>query len=84
MASRRIAIINLRKPVNAGLHTSIELILWAISGVDYVRMGPSGTMIHLIFNDQQLGLAELVRVIEDAGASVTSVTQRPAGTRLAV
>ncbi len=75
------AIIHLREPARPGLRALLESTLRLIRGIDQFQIEPAESLITVQFDGEQTGLAEIVRLIEDAGTSVSSVAQRRIGVR---
>lgn len=78
MRSLYSAIIHLREPAGHDAGQTIELTLRAIRGVNEVQHDPVESLITVRFDREQTGLAEIVRVVEDLGSSVSGVAQRRA------
>lgn len=76
------AIIHLRDPARPGLRALLESTLRLIRGIDQFQIEPAESLITVQFDGEQTGLAEIVRLIEDAGTPVSSVAQRRIGARL--
>src|SRR3954470_8339447 len=83
MLSLYTAIIHLREPADMRLGARIEPMLRLMPGVDEINYEPAESLVTVVFDRGQTGLAELVRFIEDQGASVSGVAQRPLGLRMA-
>jgi copper chaperone CopZ len=73
------AVIQLREPSAASARALIEPALRSIRGVHSVVIEPSDWLVAVKFNRDLVGLADLVRAIEDAGAPVWSVAERRGG-----
>jgi len=83
MRSLYTAIIHLREPPFPGAGALIEPMLRVIRGIDEVNFEPAESLITLRFDRDQMGLAEIVRMIEDCGPTVSGVAQRRIGMRQA-
>ena len=70
------AIIHLREPAVPRVRRAIRRIITAIRGVEHVHFKPREAMIAVRFDRDQAGLAEIVRMIEDSGTTVSGVAQR--------
>jgi hypothetical protein len=73
------AVIQLREPSIPSARALIEPMLRAIQGVHEVTFEPGEWLVAVKFSRDLIGLAEIVRVIEDAGSSVASVAERRSG-----
>lgn len=81
MRSLYTAIIHLREPAIPGARLLIEPMLRIVRGIDDVSFEPAESLITVLFDRDQTGLAEIVRMIEDCGPSVSGVAQRRVGLR---
>lgn len=76
MGSRYTAVIHLRDPATPVVGAVVEPMLRLSRGVDAVHYEPTESLITVTFDQEQTGLADLVRLIEDEGSVVSSVAQR--------
>ena len=72
----RTAIIYVRDPIAPLVRGVVMPMLQLARGVNDVDFEPKESRLTLVFESETTTLAELVRVIEDFGTTVTSVTQR--------
>lgn len=83
MRSLYTAIIHLRNPSISSVRSMVEPALRLVRGVHEVSYEPAEQLITVRFDRELTGLAELVRLVEDIGSSVTGVAQRRAVQRSA-
>jgi hypothetical protein len=70
------AIIHLRDPLSAEHQARLEPLVRLVRGVRQVSVEPTDQLIAIEFDDGLVGLAELVRALEDEGVGVEGVAQR--------
>jgi copper chaperone CopZ len=78
MHAHRTAIIHLREPVLPTFAGLIEPLLVKLSGVEAAHVVPVDQMISVRFDQVRINLADIVRVIEDAGSPIAGVAERHA------
>jgi copper chaperone CopZ len=76
MRSLYTAIIHVRDPLVPAVQSLIDTALGHIPGVEEVGYDPPDAVITVRFDQQLTGLADIVRLIEDAGTGVSGVAQR--------
>lgn len=70
------ALIHLRDPLRPIDRSGMEPLLRVTHGVEAVTFGPTEPLITVRFDRDQVGVADLVRLIEDCGSRVSGVAQR--------
>ena len=78
MRSLHRAIIHLREPARPGVRVLLSSMLLLMRGVRQVEFVPRESLVTVVFDHGETGLAEIVRAIEDVGPAVSSVAQRAA------
>jgi copper chaperone CopZ len=78
LRSLSTAVIYLREPIHPGVRAIIAPTLLLLRGVVDYEFVPAESLITVRFDRHKTGVAEIVRMIEDAGSAVTSVAQRSA------
>lgn len=73
-----VGIVHLREPARGAVRAALEPALTVMRGVAAVRIADEEPLITIEFDSGQIGLAQIVRTIEDNGAAVSGVAQRPA------
>lgn len=76
MRSYMTAIIHLREPATPVAKSILEPVLRLVRGVYAADIQPTETHITIEFDNGQIGLADIVRMVEDLGVSVGGVAQR--------
>ena len=70
------ALIHLRDPIRPINRTGMEPLLRVTHGVEAVTFALTEPLITVRFDPDQIGVADLVRLVEDCGLRVSSVAQR--------
>ena len=76
MQTCSLAIIHLREPVVPRVRRAIRRLVTVMRGVEHVHFKPRESTIAVRYDQEQAGLAEIVRMIEDSGNAVSGVAQR--------